>query len=36
MASQLIDSAAPFVAGSTAPPTQLKVDLFQLDLNAKF
>ena len=36
MASELIDSAAPKVAGSTAAPTQFKVDLFQLDLNAKF
>ena len=36
MASELIDSAAPKVAGSSTAPTQLKVDLFQLDLNAKF
>ena len=36
MASQLIDSMAPKVQGSTTAPTRLKVDLFQVDLNAKF
>lgn len=36
MASQLIDSMAPQLQGATAAPTRLKVDLLQLDLNAKF
>ena len=36
MASQLIDSMAPRVQGLTTDPTRLKVDLFQVDLNAKF
>jgi hypothetical protein len=36
MASQLIDSMAPAIAGSATAPTKLKVDLFQIDLNAKF
>ena len=36
MASDLIDSVAPRVAGSIAAPTKLSVDLFQIDLNARF
>lgn len=36
MSSQLIDSMAPQIAGSTVAPTKLSVDLLQVDLNAKF
>jgi hypothetical protein len=36
MSSDLIDSAAPKVGGSTLAPTKLSVDLLQIDLNAKF
>ena len=36
LASQLIDSMAPKIQGTATAPTRLKVDLFQVDLNAKF
>ncbi len=36
MASSLIDSMAPRLAGSSTAPTKLGVDLFQVDLNARF
>jgi hypothetical protein len=36
MSSQLIDSMAPSVLGSTTAPTKLAVDLLQFDLNARF
>jgi hypothetical protein len=36
MASQLIESMAPKLAGSTKAPTKLSADLLQIDLNAKF
>ena len=36
MASSLIDSMAPRFAGGSPTPTKLGVDLFQVDLNARF
>ena len=36
MNSDLIDSMAPKVAGSTIAPTKLSTDLLQIDLNVKF
>jgi hypothetical protein len=36
MSSQLIDSMAPQLAGTTIAPTKLSVDLLQVDLNARF
>jgi hypothetical protein len=36
MASQSIDSMAPSIQGDPTAPTKLKVDLLQIDLNAKF
>ena len=36
MASDLIDSMAPRVTGSTVAPSKLSVDLLQIDLNTKF
>ena len=36
MASDVIDSMAPKIAGSATAPTKLSVDLLQIDLNARF
>jgi hypothetical protein len=36
MASELIDSMAPKVSGSSIAPTKLSTDLLQVDLNVKF
>lgn len=36
MASDMIDSVAPKVAGSATPPTKLSVDLLEIDLNVRF
>jgi len=36
LSSNLIDSMAPKLSGDTTDPTKLSVDLFQVDLNARF
>lgn len=36
LSSNLIDSMAPQLSGDTTPSTKLSVDVFQVDLNAKF
>ena len=36
MSSDLIDSMAPALPGSTTAATKLAVDLLQIDLNARF